>query len=119
VIGIHVKGDDINNTCPLLPCVDVRHGYESKFTALHREEVPVQCCNLINITPIGAIRKNAYIFERCDVVKDLAPVISLGFSSDKSNIRKLAEKCKDLLLKSGFSEFLKVGNENTLMDNQQ
>jgi hypothetical protein len=43
--------------------------------------------------------------------KDLAPVISLGLTSDKPNTRKLAKGCKDLLLKTGFSDFLNLGNE--------
>jgi hypothetical protein len=43
--------------------------------------------------------------------KDLAPVISLGLTSDKPNTIKLAKGCKDLLLKMGFSDFLNLGNE--------
>ncbi len=42
--------------------------------------------------------------------KDVAPIISLGLASDKASIKKLAEECKDLLLKMGFSEFLNLGN---------
>jgi hypothetical protein len=42
--------------------------------------------------------------------KDLGPVISLGFASDKPSTRKLAEECKDLLLKMGFAEFLNLGS---------
>jgi hypothetical protein len=42
--------------------------------------------------------------------KDLAPVISLGLASGKTNTKKLAEECKDLLLKMGFSDFLNLGN---------
>jgi hypothetical protein len=41
--------------------------------------------------------------------KDLGPVILLGFASDKSSTKKLAEECKDLLLKMGFSDFLNLG----------
>jgi len=37
--------------------------------------------------------------------KELAPVISLGLASDNSNTRQLAEECRDLLLKMGFSDF--------------
>jgi len=43
--------------------------------------------------------------------KDVAPIISLGLASDKSSTKKLAEECKDLLLKMGFSDFLNLGNE--------
>ena len=43
--------------------------------------------------------------------KDVAPIISLGLVSDKPSIKKLAEECKDLLLKMGFSDFLNLGNE--------
>jgi len=42
--------------------------------------------------------------------KDLGPVISLGFASGKPNTKKLAEECKDLLLKMGFADFLNLGN---------
>lgn len=41
--------------------------------------------------------------------KDLEPVISLGFASSNPNSVKLADECKDLLLKMGFSDFLKLG----------
>lgn len=40
--------------------------------------------------------------------KDLIPVISLGLASDKPKTKKLAEECKDLLLKMGFSDFLSL-----------
>jgi hypothetical protein len=40
--------------------------------------------------------------------KDLAPVISLGLASDKQSTKKLAEECKDLLLKMGFFDFLNI-----------
>jgi hypothetical protein len=40
--------------------------------------------------------------------KDLAPVISLGLASDKPSTKKLAEECKDLLLKMGFFDFLNL-----------
>lgn len=43
--------------------------------------------------------------------KDVAPIISLGLASDTPSTKKLAEECKDLLLKMGFSEFLNLGNE--------
>ena len=43
--------------------------------------------------------------------KDVAPIISLGMVSDKPSIKKLAEECKDLLLKMGFSDFLNLGNK--------
>ena len=43
--------------------------------------------------------------------KDLAPVMSRGLASDQPSIKKLAEECKDLLLKMGFSDFLNLGNE--------
>ena len=43
--------------------------------------------------------------------KDVAPVISLGLANDKPSTKKLAEECKDLLLKMGFSDFLNLGNE--------
>jgi hypothetical protein len=44
--------------------------------------------------------------------KDLAPVISLGLTNDNLITRKIAEECKDLLLKIGFSDFLNLGSEN-------
>lgn len=44
--------------------------------------------------------------------KELAPVVSLGLASDKPTTKKLAEECKDLLLKMGFSDFRNLGNEN-------
>jgi len=40
--------------------------------------------------------------------KDLAPVISLGLASDQPSTKKLAEECKDLLLKMGFFDFLNL-----------
>lgn len=36
----------------------------------------------------------------------LKPIISSGLASDKSTTKKLAEECKDLILKMGFSDFL-------------
>ena len=41
----------------------------------------------------------------------LRPVISLGLTSEKPSIKKLAEECRDLLLRMGFSEFLNLGND--------
>lgn len=38
----------------------------------------------------------------------LEPMISLGLASDSAVTGKLAEDCKDLLLKMGFSDFLKL-----------
>jgi hypothetical protein len=40
--------------------------------------------------------------------EDLIPVISLGLASDTPKTKKLAEECKDLLLKMGFSDFLSL-----------
>jgi hypothetical protein len=40
--------------------------------------------------------------------KKLEAVISLGLASDKPTTKKLAEECKDLLLKMGFSDFLNL-----------
>jgi hypothetical protein len=44
--------------------------------------------------------------------KDLAPIISLGFSSGSPNIQRLTEECRDLLLKMGLTDFLNLGNKN-------
>lgn len=44
--------------------------------------------------------------------KDLAPVVSLGLASDEPSTKKLAEECKELLLRMGFTDFLNLGNEN-------
>lgn len=41
--------------------------------------------------------------------KDLAPVIEKGLASDNPQVRRLAESCKDLLLRMGLNEFLEVG----------
>jgi hypothetical protein len=44
--------------------------------------------------------------------KELAPVISLGLASVDSDVKRLAEECRDLLLKMGFSDFLNLdGNQ--------
>jgi hypothetical protein len=40
--------------------------------------------------------------------KKLEAVISSGLVSDKPTIKKLAEECKDLLLRMGFSDFLNL-----------
>jgi hypothetical protein len=43
--------------------------------------------------------------------KELSPAISLGLTSQNTNIKVLAESCRDLLLKMGFFEFLERGKE--------
>lgn len=43
--------------------------------------------------------------------KDIAPIISLGLANDNPNTKQLAEECRDLLLKMGFSDFLNLDKE--------
>jgi hypothetical protein len=40
--------------------------------------------------------------------QDLGPVLSSGFASGSSEIRRLAKECQDMLLKRGFSDFLSL-----------
>jgi hypothetical protein len=46
-------------------------------------------------------------------VKEFGPIISKGLSSDDLDIRKIAEQCRDELLKLGLFDFLEIGNPNT------
>jgi hypothetical protein len=44
--------------------------------------------------------------------KELAPVISFGLASVDLSVKRLAEECRDLLLKMGFSDFLNLGGDD-------
>jgi len=46
-------------------------------------------------------------------VKEFGPVISKGLLSDDLDIRRIAEQCRDELLKLGLFDFLEIGNPNT------
>ena len=45
--------------------------------------------------------------------KDVAPVISLGLANGNPTTKQLAEECRDLLLRIGFSDFLNLGKEDS------
>ena len=46
-------------------------------------------------------------------VKEFGPIISKGLSSEDADTRKVAEQCRDELLKLGLFDFLEIGNPNT------
>lgn len=44
---------------------------------------------------------------------ELMPVIALGLASQELAVKKLAEECRDMLLKMNFSEFLDIENRGS------
>lgn len=42
--------------------------------------------------------------------KEFGPIISKGISSEDMDIRKIAEQCREELLKLGLFDFLEIGN---------